>query len=64
MDCKEQGCGGQINYRDFQKIQFSNSFQCAHACQKCGRLYGGQGEPLYDSYGRKLFCFNGKIISK
>lgn len=64
MDCKEKDCGGWINDLDFERLPMGNSFRCVHACVKCGRLYNGQGESLFDGFGNKLFRRNGKIVGE
>lgn len=67
MKCKEKGCNGVVNEEVLVPLRIgcsSSSIDISHPCGICGRLYWGNGNPVFNRPGDKAFWINKEIIHK
>lgn len=70
MKCTEPGCDGETNF--FKSVTLMTggrtfgvrTWSKAYPCNKCGRLYWGDGSPVNNKAGKKKFLLNGKVVRR
>ncbi len=69
MECKEEGCGGEINMETIVTLQTGcgrcrGSHASAYPCKICGRLHWDSGNAVFNRGGAKAYLENGEIVHK
>jgi len=66
MKCKESGCEGEVNLtgESLPMRTGCHSFNEGFPCQKCGRIYWDDGEPVENRQGNGCFLEGDYVIHK